>query len=75
MPLENQRPLPLRPALLLDEEQRSGNNASEAPRTAPVVVAISMSLPIRIFQNPSFTQAVAASEEVAITEINAAPMG
>src|SRR5208282_245223 len=42
--------------------------ARKAPINAPKVVAISRNMPIRILENPSFTYAAAAPEEVAITE-------
>jgi hypothetical protein len=49
-------------------------NASDAPIRAPVVVATSINMPSRIFENPSFTYAEAAPQGVAITETRAAPI-
>jgi hypothetical protein len=48
--------------------------AANAPQTAPTVVAISRNMPMRMLEKPSRTYAAAAPEDVAITEINAAPM-
>ena len=50
------------------------HTAMIAPASAPSVVAISRNMPIRMLENPSFTYAAAAPEEVAITETRDAPM-
>ena len=48
--------------------------ARNAPNNAPKVVAISRNIPILILENPSFTYAAAAPEEVAMTDTSDAPM-
>ena len=50
------------------------NPETNAPTTAPIVVAISRNIPIRILVKPSFTKATAAPEEVPITETSEAPI-
>jgi len=48
--------------------------ARTVPRSAPMVVAISRNIPTRMFVNPSFTNAAAAPEDVAITHTSDAPI-
>ncbi len=48
--------------------------ARNAPNRAPVVVAISRNIPMRMLENPSLTYATAAPDEVAITDTSDAPM-
>src|SRR5207237_10912311 len=48
--------------------------ARNAPNSAPKVVAISRNIPILMLENPSFTYAAAAPEEVALPDPSDAPM-
>jgi hypothetical protein len=47
---------------------------SDAPTSAPIVVAISSSIPMRMLVKPSLTYAAAAPELVAMIETSEAPM-
>ena len=48
--------------------------ASHAPSTAPMVVAISRNMPIRMLEKPSRTYAAADPDDVAMTDISDAPI-
>ena len=50
------------------------HKATAAPKTAPILVAISRNIPKRMFVIPSFTYALADPEDVAIEATKAAPM-
>src|SRR5438067_1166063 len=47
--------------------------ATNAPESAPRLVAISRNIPTRMFEYPSRTYAAAAPDEVAMTETSDAP--
>jgi hypothetical protein len=49
-------------------------DARYAPKMAPIVVAISRNMPMRIFEKPSRTNADAAPLDVAMTDTSDAPI-
>ncbi len=58
------------------DSQRAGGHqvAIEGSNKPPNVVAISRNMPMRMLEKPSFRNAAAAPEEVAMTETSEAPM-